>query len=265
MVKDYQLTYGTAFHKTERILQKIVSGGAEIELIFIDNCCHVRAKLKELFPTASVKLDLSHAVARLTLHMPKRHPFYHEATCELGLVFREEDDISGDRKGPTAAPAEIQKNNEDFLRRWKPINFKGWKIMNDKVENEFEKLMLHVKIGYLSGIPRGMGTNRNENLHKQLRQFVRNKLAVQTAEALFTHIFYLRNCRANNLEVVPPIWSQHQNIQSEMQHFQMNDIEDPQAVEVSDVHQFFSTAGEDQSTNDHDYSGKGERSFVFTI
>ena len=174
MVKDYQLTYGTAFHKTERILQKIVSGGAEIELIFVDNCCHVRAKLKELFPTASVKLDLFHAVARLTLHMPKRHPFYHEATRELGLVFREESDISGDRKGPTAGPAEIQKNNEDFLRRWKPINFKGWKIMNDKVENEFEKLMLHVKIGYLSGIPRGMGTNRNENLHKQLRQFVRN-------------------------------------------------------------------------------------------
>ena len=232
MVKDYQLTFGTAFHKTESILQKIVSGGAEIELIFTDNYCHVRVKLKELFSTASVKLDLFHAVARLTLHMPKRHPFYHEATRGLGLVFREEDDIIGDRKGPTAVPAKIQKNIEDFLCRWKPITFKGWKIINDKVENEFEKLMVHVKIGCLSGIPKGMGTNRNENLHKQLGQFVRNKLAVQTAEALFTHIFYVRNCRANNLEVVPPIWSQHQNIQSEMQNFQMNDIEDPQAVDV---------------------------------
>ena len=121
MIKDYQLTFGTTFHKTESILQKIVSGGAEIELILTDNYCHLRVKLKRLFSTASVKLDLFHAVARLTLHMPKRHPFYHEATRGLGLVFREEDDIIGDRKGPTAVPAKIQKNIEDFLCRWKPI------------------------------------------------------------------------------------------------------------------------------------------------
>ena len=52
-------------------------------------------------------------------------------------------------------------------------------------------------------ILRDVGKNRNEKLQKQLH----NKLAVETAKALFTHIFYVRNCCANNLEVVPPIWS----------------------------------------------------------
>ena len=171
MVKKYQLAFGVAWHKTERILEKIVYGSPEIELIFTDNCCHVRPKLEELLPTTSIKLDLFYAVPWLTLHIPKRHPFYHEANRELGLLFREKDDISGARKGLATASAKIQKNIEGFLQRWKPINFKDWKIINNKMENEFEKLMLNIKIGCLSGIPRVIGTNRNENLHKQLRQF----------------------------------------------------------------------------------------------
>ena len=37
-------------------------------------------------------------------------------------------------------------------------------------------------------IPVGMGTNRNENIHRQLRSFVWNKLSVETAKALVTHL-----------------------------------------------------------------------------
>ena len=70
------------------------------------------------------------------------------------------------RKQQTAAPVKIQKNIEDFLRRWKPINFKGWKITNNKADNKFEKFILDVKIVFLSGIPKGISTSRNENLPK---------------------------------------------------------------------------------------------------
>lgn len=42
----------------------------------------------------------------------------------------------------------------------------------------------------------------------------------------------------------------------------MNDFQDPQAIVVSDVDQFFSTVGEDQSTSD---KNNGKNNFVFYI
>ena len=97
----------------------------------------------------------------------------------------------------------------NYLEKWKNVDVDGWQLINENTNKAFENLLVHVRSGYLSDIPPGMGTNRNENLHKQLKHFLRNRLSIQTVEALFTHIFYVHNGKRspdNKMCPVPPIW-----------------------------------------------------------
>ena len=64
-----------------------------VQTIYTDECCKIENKLLEIFPSAEVKLDLFHAIARLTKHMSKKHPLYSEAVREITLIFRQADDI----------------------------------------------------------------------------------------------------------------------------------------------------------------------------
>jgi hypothetical protein len=58
-------------------------------LIILVNCCSIRGKLIEVFgANITIKLDLFHAVQRVTKKMPKRHPFYYMCMNDLRLIFR---------------------------------------------------------------------------------------------------------------------------------------------------------------------------------
>ena len=59
--------------------------------------------------------------------------------------------------------------------------------------------MKHVKLGCLSGIPPGTGTNRNENIHKRLRKWLKkDRIGVALAVALLATVFYKLNvCDVN--------------------------------------------------------------------
>ena len=151
-VKGFQYTMGTGFDHVFDLLKNIAAQCSQIETIFTDNCCQIRNKLSNLFPTAAVKLDIYHAIARLTKHMPKRHPFHFDAVRELGLVFREESDIGIKRQKKTPQPEIMKQNLTNFLDKWKQVNFKGWFVINKKVLKEFENLGNHVTNGCLSGI-----------------------------------------------------------------------------------------------------------------
>jgi len=123
----------------------------------------------------------------------------------IGLIFRHPEDLFKERSMPTPDGTVMLANPNKFITKWKAVQFEGWKLINAKVENEFEKLSKHIIKGCLSGILVGMGTNRNESLHKYLKQFGKPRLSVRSALAILTHVFYVINTRKSGTAVVPPI------------------------------------------------------------
>ena len=73
-------------------------------LILADNCCLIRNKLEEIFGNVVVKLDLFHAVQRITRRMSKKHPFYSQCTSDIKLLFRHPTDLGKNRKLITPKP-----------------------------------------------------------------------------------------------------------------------------------------------------------------
>lgn len=56
--------------------------------MFIDNCCQWKNKLKKVFgEELKVKLDLFHAVQRVTRKLSKRHTLYGSCVNDLTQVF----------------------------------------------------------------------------------------------------------------------------------------------------------------------------------
>ena len=58
--------------------------------------------------------------------------------------------------------------------------------------DEIEKLLVHVRLGCLSDIHPGIGTNRNEHLHRKIRKWLRrSRIGVRLAVALLATVFYI--------------------------------------------------------------------------
>ena len=81
-VLTYKLTKGTALSKVEdiHVLKNLKSRldqqKASCETIFVDDCCKVCSKLQQIFPNMSIKLDLFHAIQRVTSKVPKDRRHY---------------------------------------------------------------------------------------------------------------------------------------------------------------------------------------------
>lgn len=74
-ILTWQFTQSTAFDEVEELLRslhrRISCLGGIVDTIIIDNCCQWRNKLQYLFgQEVDVKLDLFHAVQRVTKKMP---------------------------------------------------------------------------------------------------------------------------------------------------------------------------------------------------
>ena len=155
----------------------------------MDNCCSLRTQLLQVFPNTKVKLDLFHAVQRLVKTISKKHIFCSEFSKQIGLVFRGRNDIEEQRKECTSSPETILRNFENLIEEWKDVNYKGWKIVNESFLREANNLKKHILNSCLSDISPGQGTNRNENLHKNLKSILKSKkMGIQTANALMAHV-----------------------------------------------------------------------------
>jgi len=66
--------------------------GKKISGIYTDSCCKWAWKLNNIFPEVPVKLDLFHAVQRLTSKIPKRTKHHAEILRSYSLVFRDPKD-----------------------------------------------------------------------------------------------------------------------------------------------------------------------------
>ena len=198
-VMGWQFTKGTSFESVRKLLQGIKKRCDKKKQIvrscYIDNCCAWRKKLQGIFTSnCSVKLDLFHAVSSVVTEMPKRHPFHGECSRDFTLVLRSIDDYGPIRKKTTPVASIILGNMDTFQQKWKSIAYEERPIINIKALDELRKLQNHITKGCLSEIPPGCGSERNENLHKWLRNVVfRNRLSVPLALALFTTYFYVWN------------------------------------------------------------------------
>ena len=109
-----------------------------------------------------------------------------------------------------------------------------------------------------------MGTNKNENIHRQLRSFVPNKLGVETAKALVTHIFYAHNMKLVN-KIVPPIWTSNssQKNTTAKTFVQYHN----RVIPAESVDEFYDSI-EVEPIHDHDYcceSGKLSKKAFFIL
>ena len=75
----------------------------------VDNCCKVRSHYVSVFgDQIEVKLDVFHAVQRLTTCIPAKHRYRKIICNKLGLFVRQSDDMGEKRQRDTADDAEME-------------------------------------------------------------------------------------------------------------------------------------------------------------
>ena len=217
-VVAWQLTKGTSFNQVETLLKGLKSRldkqGVVLKAVYVDNCCQVRQKVQNVFGNVPVKLDLFHAISRVTQKIPKqsRHILAGACIIDFSNVFRCKSDKEEERKEETPSSDELLDNLKDFLVKWKDMKHTDDEdVLTASAVHEIDCLKKHIEKGCLSGIPPRSGSEKNENLHKNLRHIVaRSRLGVESALALLTIFFYYWNERRDGefpKGVVKPISS----------------------------------------------------------
>ena len=204
-VLAWQLTRGTSIDTVQSLLtglyERHQNAQQEIKGIIIDNCCTVKNKINAIFGSrVLIKLDLFHAIKRILEKIPRKgvtsklREVRQVMIKDLRLCFRDKNDIGQTRKQPTPPSDKMEKNLHEFLKKWSSELLDDIKVLPDKAVTEISKVMKHVKLGCLSGIPPGIGTNRNENIHKRLRKWLKkDRIGVALAVALLATVFYKLN------------------------------------------------------------------------
>ena len=168
--------------------------------VYIDDCCKLRNKIKKLFGyNITVKLDLFHAIQRITKTLSKKHSLFQQCIQDLRLVFRCKGDYEISRLSNTPSIEIIQKNMENFVTKWdKMTDVNGEKLFKPTI-SAIENLYNHILTGCLSDIPPGGGTNRNERLHEHINKyFNRSRIGILLAYSLLHMILYADNSSKTN-------------------------------------------------------------------
>ena len=213
-VVTWRLTSSVSFSNTEvqmlAMKQRLEKLGKRVKEFYIDNCCAWRKKLQNLFgQEMKVYLDIFHAVQRVAKKIPKRHRLRYECMEEFRLVFRQPTDLGKNRTKATPETEVIQSNMDRFVERWKNAECQGNKVLSKSALKEIDNLRIHVQKGCLSGIKPGRGTNRNEELHKDLNKiFSSSRYGVELA---YTH--YSQHVFTDTMRKYPHGKARGQNIQ----------------------------------------------------
>lgn len=188
-------------HSLMKVKERCDRKKVSIHGLVIDNCCAWRALLEEIFGLIPVKLDLFHGVKRVTSTISKKHQFFHPFISDFRMVFRNPMDRLPERMMTTPSASEIMQNITLFENRWESI---PGTPMNDKTRASILRLKKHIELGCMSDIPPGLGTNINENIHKQLNKKVSStRKGVQSAMATFGHFIYNWNQKRSEGTIRP--------------------------------------------------------------
>ena len=136
-------------------------------------------KIKDIFGrNVLIKLDLFHGIQRIVKKVPKHSGsamikrLRKQLMKDLRLCFRKSSDVGDERKENTPPPTVTESNIGKFLVKWKNEEVENTKILSVSACDEIEKLLVHVRLGCLSDIPPYIGTNRNERVHRKIRDEV---------------------------------------------------------------------------------------------
>ena len=196
----WQLTMGTAYSAIRDGIEHLKTRN-DIKMVVIDNCWMWRNMLTgSLGNDIAVKLDLFHAVKRISTAISKKHPYFFQALQDFRLVFRSCGDNGMIRKQPTPSPDKLLQNLQVYLSKWTSIcDQNSNPILTTAVFKEINNLKIHINRGCLSGIPAHFGTNRNENFHRSLNsRFSGNRLGVEVAVALIAVFLHMWNNKRND-------------------------------------------------------------------
>lgn len=185
-------SYDTFCEMLKEVRERIVSMKKTLAEIYVDDCCKIRTKLQSIFGEATpVKLDLFHAIQRITKKTSKRHSLFNDFISSLKLVFRDPSDLSDIRQLRTPGPDILEKKLNAFVERWRSVKSHDGKIiLTPPVLLEINKLRSHIAKGCLSYIKPGRGTNRDESLHRRINSFMKySKIGTQLAYALLMSSF----------------------------------------------------------------------------
>ena len=170
----WQLVRTTSMDEVKALLSNLAArlskyrGSLELP-VYVDNCCQLRDKLTTIMGSnVLVKLDLFHAVQRITKTISKKHPYFHQCIADLKLTFRQPNDLGMIRKLSTPDPNVINANLDHFVSKWEVCRYGEWNIITENTKKEVSSLRKHVLKECLSGIPQGAGTTKNEAFHREL-------------------------------------------------------------------------------------------------
>lgn len=196
-IVTWQLTKGTSFEEVVALLQNLVSRSDEnLKTVYVDDCCKLRNKIENIFgKNISVKLDIFHAVQRISKTLRKRHPYRLQCLQDLRLVFRCDGDSGEKRLSTTPSSERILLNFENFIGKWQKVaDHNSVKLFNSETDVAIERLKKHISLGCLSNIPAGCGTNQNERLHQLIgKYFNRSRIGILLAYALLTVLLHSNN------------------------------------------------------------------------
>lgn len=191
-----------------------------IDFIFLDNCCHWRNKLGNIFPSVEIKLDTFHALQRIVKKIPKRgnkesilKQMRRNMRKDLRLIIRCSEDRGPIRTLDTPSPEVIANNIDMFMKQWSSVKVDNVLVLPTAAVKKIEDLQKHIVKGCLSHIPPSGGTHRNEALHKTLKKSIANsRIGIQLAVALLGAFFYRWNekclskqCKERKMTVTKPV------------------------------------------------------------
>ncbi|CAB3984751.1 Hypothetical predicted protein [Paramuricea clavata] len=185
-------SHDTVIDTFKEINQRLKAKTKTLKEVYVDDCCKVRNKLQCVFGnTVAVKLDLFHAIQRITKKTSKRHSLFYDFVGSLKHVFRDSRDLGDARLLSTPNPEKLRNNLDAFVRRWSNVKSHDGKIiLTPQVLEEINKLRPHITKGCLSYIRPGIGTNRDESLHKRINNFMKySKVGTEFAYALLMSVF----------------------------------------------------------------------------
>ena len=194
-VLTWKFTKTTAFSEItdslKELKERLDRTGTNLEMITVDDCCHVKNLYGQVFPGVKIRLDVFHACMRVVQTVPKSEDFSKKFANDFSLIFRRNGDLGEERTMDTPCPEELEANLERLLFVWR-----------DKLPKEtlfqIENLRKHIQQGCLSDIPVGCGTEKNERLHRHLNRSLLcgvSKIGLELAVAVMTCVLYAWNCK----------------------------------------------------------------------
>ena len=152
-VVTWQLTKSTSFEEVLPLLYNLRERIPKEKrlTVYVDNCCTVRKILQEIFgENISVKLDVFHAVQRVSRAMSKKHLLFYACIHDFRMVFRDPSDICKKRTMNTPDEVKMMNNMDNFMVKWQNAEHDGRKILTEKVSKQLELLRKHIQQGCLS-------------------------------------------------------------------------------------------------------------------